>query len=398
MRINKNFAKLGENYFFAEISKKVREFATKLPDADIIRMGIGDVTLPLAPIVVEAMERASKEMGDANTFRGYGEYYGYDFLREAICDYYMGKNVELESNEVFVSDGAKSDAAGLLDIFDTGITALVPDPVYPVYVDTNILCGNTVITIPGSTDNFFLPMPDKSICTDLIYLNSPNNPTGAVYDHEQLKAWVDYAIGCDAIILYDAAYEGFIRSGKPTSIFQIEGAKKCAIEMGTLSKTAGFTGTRCAYTIIPKELERNGVSLGKLWNRRQATKFNGVSYIVQRGAEAALSPEGQKQSAKNLAYYLENAKIILNTLMELDIWHTGGEDAPYIWLKCPGGMSSWGFFDSLLEKANIVGTPGVGYGNQGEGFFRLTAFASRENTVKAMNRMKSTFSFVSEAN
>ena len=393
MRINKNFSKLGENYFFAEITKRVKDFSAKHPDADIIRMGIGDVTLPLAPVVVDAMKKASAEMGEAATFRGYGEYNGYDFLREAVSGYYRGKNVEIGANEVFVSDGAKSDVAGLLDIFDSGITALVPDPVYPVYVDTNILYGNTVVCIPGSADNMFLPMPDTDIRTDLIYLCSPNNPTGAVYNHEQLETWVDYAISIDAVILYDAAYEGFITSGRPTSIFQIEGAKDCAIEMGTFSKTAGFTGTRCAYTIIPKELKRNGTNLDKLWSRRQATKFNGVSYIVQRGAAAALSPDGLKQSSENLNYYLENAKIISNTLSELDIWHTGGEDAPYIWLKCPNGMSSWNFFDCLLEKSNVVGTPGAGFGNQGEGYFRLTAFASRENTVKAMNRIKDTFAF-----
>ena len=393
MRVNKNFAKLDENYFFAEISRRVNEFSKMHPDADIIRMGIGDVTLPLAPVVVEAMEKASKEMGDAATFRGYGEHYGYDFLREAICGYYSGKNVKLDLDEVFVSDGAKSDVAGLLDIFESGITALVPDPVYPVYVDTNILNGNTVICLPGNANNFFLPMPDTDIRTDLIYLCSPNNPTGSVYSHEQLRTWVDYAISNDAVILYDAAYEGFISSDKPTSIFQVAGAKECAIEMGTFSKTAGFTGTRCAYAIVPKELSRNGTSLRKLWNRRQATKFNGVSYIVQRGAEAALSPEGLKQSAENLKYYLENAKIITNVLSEIDIWHTGGEDSPYIWMKCQSGMSSWNFFDNLLEKANVVGTPGAGYGIQGEGYFRLTAFASREDTISAMNRMKGAFAF-----
>ena len=398
MRINKNFAKLGENYFFAEITKRVTQFSAMHPDADVIRMGIGDVTLPLAPVVVSAMEKASREMGDADTFRGYGEHYGYDFLREAVCGYYNGKNVELSLDEVFISDGAKSDVAGLLDIFDSGITALVPDPVYPVYVDTNIMYGNTVICIPGSADNLFLPMPDYEIRTDLIYLCSPNNPTGAVYSHEQLKTWVDYAKNCDAVILYDAAYEGFIRSNNPTSIFQIDGAKECAIEMGTFSKTFGFTGTRCAYTIVPKELMRNGTSLCKLWNRRQATKYNGVSYIVQRGAQAALSEEGLAQSAKNLQYYLENAKIISDTLSEIDIWHTGGVDAPFIWLKCPSGITSWGFFDSLLEKANVVGTPGAGFGNQGEGYFRLTAFASKENTISAMKRMKDNFAFVSEAN
>ena len=395
MRINKNFAKLGENYFFAEITSRVKEYSKMHPEADIIRMGIGDVTLPLAPVVVDAMEKAAREMGSADTFRGYGEHYGYDFLRDAVCGYYAGKNVELDASEVFISDGAKSDVAGLLDIFESGIVSLVPDPVYPVYVDTNILYGNTVICIPGCADNFFLPMPDTDIRTDLIYLCSPNNPTGSVYSHEQLKTWIDYAISNDAIILYDAAYEGFIRSGKPTSIFQVEGAKECAIEMGTFSKTEGFTGTRCAYAIIPKELSINGANLNKLWNRRQSTKFNGVSYIVQRGAEAALSAEGLRQSAENLKYYLENAKIISKVLSEIDIWHTGGEDAPYIWLKCPSGMSSWGFFDNLLEKANVVGTPGAGFGNQGEGYFRLTAFASHENTERAMSRMKEAFGYVS---
>ena len=393
MRINTNFSKLGDNYLFAEISKRVKVFSETNPGADIIRMGIGDVTLPLAPAVVSAMEKATKEMGDAGTFRGYGEYCGYDFLREAICGYYSKKNIELGLDEVFVSEGAKSDVAGLLDIFEPGITALVPDPVYPVYVDTNILCGNTVVCIPGNSGNFFLPMPDYDIRTDLIYLCSPNNPTGAAYSHEQLKIWIEYAIAHDAVILYDAAYEGFIRSSKPTSIFQIEGARDCAIEMGTFSKTSGFTGTRCAYTIVPKDLKRNGFYLANLWSRRQATKFNGVSYIVQRGAAAAYSPEGLRQSGENINYYLENAKIISNVLSEIDIWHTGGDDAPYIWLKCPNGMSSWDFFDNLLEKANVVGTPGVGFGNQGEGFLRLTAFASRENTINAMRRLKDNFAY-----
>ena len=393
MKLNKNFSNLGENYFFAEISRRVAEFQADRPEAKIIRMGIGDVTLPLAPVVVKALEEASREMGYAESFRGYGDSGGYNFLKKAICGYYAKKQVDIDIDEVFVSDGAKSDVAGILDLFEGGQTALVPDPVYPVYVDTNILCGNTVICLPGNVENGFLPKPDYGIKTDIIYLCSPNNPTGAVYGADALNVWVDYADSCDAVILYDSAYAGFIKSGRPTSIFQIKGAKKVAIEMGTFSKMSGFTGTRCAYTIIPKELKRECASLNSLWNRRQATKFNGVSYIVQRGAEAALSEEGLMQSMKNLDYYLENAKIITDTLTEIDIWHTGGIDAPYIWLRCPGGMSSWAFFDELLEKAHVVGTPGAGFGAQGEGFFRLTAFAGRENTVLAMKRIKELYAF-----
>lgn len=388
MKINKNYANLEESYLFAHIAAKVGEYTKANPDKKIIRMGIGDVTRPLAPAVVRAMETAAAEMGISETFKGYGDSPGYDFLRQAIKGYYHNKGVSLDTSEISVSDGSKCDVSNILDIFSTGSTALIPDPVYPVYVDTNIMAGNSIVYAPGSMDNDFLPMPDESIKADIIYICSPNNPTGAVYTEAQLKKWVDYALSQDAIILYDAAYEAFIQEDLPTSIFQIKGAEKCAIEIGSLSKTAGFTGTRCAYTIIPQTLEREGMSLNKMWARRQATKFNAVSYIIQRGAEAAFSPEGFAQSKANVEYYLENAEIIAQSLKDMNIFHTGGKNAPYIWLKCPEGLSSWGFFDMLLTKANVVGTPGAGFGTQGEGFFRLSAFGSRDNIVEAMDRVR----------
>lgn len=386
--INANYAKLGGNYFFAEITKRVRDFAEKNPGAELIRMGIGDVTRPLAPAVAEEMERASREMGSAPTFRGYGDHAGYEFLREAICGYYAAKGVEVGADEVFVSDGSKCDAAGLLDIFDRGITALVPDPVYPAYVDSNILGGNLVATVPGNEGNGFLPQPPADARAAIMYLCSPNNPTGAVYGETELRAWIDHAVKRDGVIVYDAAYESFIRSGKPSSIFQVDGARGCAIELGSFSKMAGFTGIRCAWAVVPKELRRCGASLNALWNRRQATKYNGASYIAQRGAKAALSDEGLAQSRKNVDYYLENAALISGALAELGVWHVGGKDAPLVWLKCPDGMASFAFFDRLLESAGIVGTPGSGFGAQGEGYFRFSAFATRGDTVEAMRRLK----------
>ena len=390
MHINQNYLNLKDSYLFSVIAKKVKEYTATHPDKNIIRLGIGDVTLPLVPAVVSAMQQAVTEMGAAETFRGYGEEQGYAFLRQAVCGYYGKKGVALRDDEVFINDGAKSDLGNILDIFSPDNTVLIPDPVYPVYVDTNIMAGRKIIYMNGNAANDFLPLPDKNIRADLIYLCSPNNPTGAVYSREQLKAWVDYALENDAVILFDSAYEIFVRDKtKPSSLYQIDGAKECAIEFCSLSKTAGFTGTRCGYTVVPHELKRDGAELNKLWLRRQTTKFNGVPYIVQRGAEAVFSDAGLKQINGNIDYYLQNARIMADTLTKLGIWFTGGENSPYIWLKTPNGMPSWDFFDFLLEKANVVGTPGTGFGVNGEGFFRLTAFGNRENVLEAMRRLQS---------
>ena len=384
MKINKNYENLEQSYLFSTVAKKVNEFANKNPGANIIRLGIGDVTRPLCKAVVEAMHKAVEEMGVKETFRGYGPEQGYDFLRTAVQGYYAKNNVNLELDEIFISDGAKSDLGNILDLFDKDNTVLVPDPVYPVYVDTNIMNGRKVIFTEANSDNCFLPAPQKDN-VDIIYICSPNNPTGAVYNKEQLTQWVQYAASNNAIILFDSAYECFISDENlPRSIYEIEGAKSCAIEFCSLSKTAGFTGTRCGYTIVPKELGK----LNKMWLRRQTTKFNGVPYIIQRGAEAVFTEEGQKEIKENINYYKENAKIISDTLKECGIWHVGGKHSPYIWLKCPNGMTSWEFFDYLLEKFQIVGTPGSGFGKNGEGYFRLTSFGSRENTIEAMERIK----------
>ena len=389
MNINNNYANLKENYLFARVSQKVKEYKTQNPQADVISLGIGDVTLPLAPAVIEAMQNAVSEMGNADTFRGYGEYQGYDFLRQAICGYYAEKEVTLGDDEVFISDGAKSDLGNILDIFSADNTVLIPDPVYPVYVDTNIMAGRNIVYIGGSAENSFLPLPDYSVHADIIYLCSPNNPTGAVYDRKQLGAWVEYALKNNAVILFDSAYEAFVRDpGLPTSIYQVDGARECAIEFCSMSKTAGFTGVRCGYTVIPRELMRGGVSLNKLWLRRQTTKYNGAPYIVQRGAEAGFTKAGLSQIRANIDYYAQNAGIISNMLSSLGIWHTGGKNSPYIWLQCPNNMQSWEFFDYLLANANIVGTPGEGFGANGEGFFRLTAFGDRSNVIAAAARFE----------
>jgi len=392
MNINKNYLNLEDSYLFSTIAKKVSEFTQNNPDKKVIRLGIGDVTLPLAPVVVEAIKKAADEMGNQSTFKGYGPEQGYDFLRQAIQKYYLRKSVNLETGEIFISDGAKSDLGNILDILGLDNTVLVPDPVYPVYVDTNVMAGRKIIFADANQANGFLPMPDKNIKCDIIYICSPNNPTGAVYTKEGLKAWVDYALQNDSLILFDAAYECFIKSKDlPNSIYEIEGAKSCAIEFCSLSKTAGFTGTRCGYTVVPKSLERNGVKLNKLWLRRQTTKFNGVPYIVQKAAEAVFSEVGQKQIKENIAYYSENAKIIADTMTSKGIWYTGGKHSPYIWLKCPNNMKSWEFFDYLLKNAAIVGTPGAGFGKNGECYFRLTSFGSREATIEAMERFSKLF-------
>lgn len=385
MKLNENYSNLKESYLFSTIAKKVNEFSTANTDKKIIRLGIGDVTLPLCKAVVSAMKSAVDEMGVQSTFRGYGPEQGYDFLKNAIKNYYLEHNVELESDEIFISDGAKSDLGNILDLFDKDNTVLVPDPVYPVYVDTNVMAGRKIVYINANEENDFLPAPDKNIKADIIYICSPNNPTGAVYTKDGLKQWVDYAIQNNAVILFDAAYEAFITDNLlPHSIYEIEGAKNCAIEFCSFSKTAGFTGTRCGYTVVPHSLGK----LNKMWLRRQTTKFNGVPYIVQRGAEAVFTPEGRKEIETNLNYYRENAKIIAATLDECGIKYFGGKYSPYIWLKCPDNMSSWDFFDYLLTNIQVVGTPGEGFGKNGEGFFRLTSFGSKENTIEAMRRIK----------
>lgn len=386
--INKNYLNLKESYLFTEIAHRVAKFSEENPNADIIRLGIGDVTKPLCKAVVDEMIKASQEMGTPEGFHGYGPEQGYDFLRNAVKDYYGGYGVELEEDEIFISDGAKSDIGNILDILGKDNTVLIPDPVYPVYVDTNIMDARNVVYANSNESNGFLPLPDDNTKADIIYICSPNNPTGAVYSKEQLKKWIDYANKNKALILFDAAYESFVTDDYPHSIFEIDGSKTCAIEFCSLSKTAGFTGTRCGYTVVPHALKVDGTELNKLWLRRQTTKFNGVSYIVQRGAAAVFTPEGQQQIRANITYYKENAKIITDAFDELGIWYTGGKNSPYVWMKCPGGMDSWTFFDKLLTEANVVGTPGAGFGENGEGFFRLTAFNTREKTEEAVKRIK----------
>ena len=388
MEINNNYKNLEASYLFSTIAKKVKEFSEKNPDKKVIRLGIGDVTRPLCKSVVEAMKKAVDEMGTLEGFHGYGPEQGYDFLKEKIQEYYKEKNVSLKLDEIFISDGAKSDLGNILDIFSKENVVLIPDPVYPVYVDTNIMQGRKIIFAQANQENNFLPLPDENLKADIAYICSPNNPTGAVYNKEQLKKWVDWANKNNAVILYDAAYECFVSDNNlPRSIFEIEGAKTCAIEFCSLSKTAGFTGTRCGYTVVPLELNYNDMSLNKMWLRRQTTKFNGVPYIVQRGAEAVFSEQGQKEIRENIDYYKKNAKIIADTLNKHNIWFTGGIHSPYIWLKCPNNMTSWEFFDFLLEKAQVVGTPGAGFGKNGEGFFRLTSFGTNELTKEAMERL-----------
>lgn len=388
MKINEHYLELEDSYLFSTVARKQREYQQAHPEKKVIRLSIGDVTLPLAPIVIKAMEDAVKEMGSKATFRGYGPEQGYDFLREAVQAYYQGHGVSLDVDEIFISDGAKSDLGNLLDIFSLDNTVMIPNPVYPVYQDTNIMLGRQVIYAEAGEENGFLPLPDPAVKADIIYLCSPNNPTGAVYSREQLAAWVDYAKKNDAVILYDAAYECFIRDDEtPHSIFEIEGAKECAIEVCSFSKTAGFTGTRCGYTVVPMALVSDGTPLNHLWLRRQTTKFNGVPYIVQRGAAAVFTEEGQMQVREAVDYYRENAKIMVDGMKKMGIWFTGGVNSPYIWMKCPGGRTSWEFFDYLLENAGVVGTPGSGFGRNGEGYFRLTAFGDQAETREAMERM-----------
>ena len=397
-KLNENYLNLKESYLFAEINHRVKAYQEANPDKKIIRLGIGDVTLPIGSKMIEQLHEGVDAMASSDTFKGYGPEQGYDFLRNAIVDYYKRNGVDcIEPDEVFVSDGAKSDTGNITDLFAQDNVILIPDPVYPVYVDTNIMNGRNITYIDANAENNFLPMPDHNFHADVIYICSPNNPTGAAYNRGQLKEWVDYALANDAIILYDSAYECFITDETlPRSIFAIEGARKCAIEFCSLSKTAGFTGTRCGYTIVPKDLKfaaSNGkeMSLNAMWNRRQTTKFNGVSYIVQKGAAAAFSVEGMAQCKANIKYYQENAKIIAEGLAKKNIRYFGGVNSPYIWFECPNNMESWDFFDYLLKNAQLVGTPGAGFGKNGHNFFRLTSFGNRENTIEAMNRIDQLF-------
>lgn len=389
LKINENYRNLEESYLFSTVGRKIAEYSQKNPDKKIIRMGIGDVTRPLCKAVIDNMHKAVDEMADSATFKGYGPEQGYDFVRNSLKAYYSSFGVELEADEIFVSDGAKSDIANILDIFSVDNTVLVPDPVYPVYVDTNIMAGRKIIFADANEQNGFLPLPDEKYDADIIYICSPNNPTGAVYNKDQLKQWVDFANKKGAVILFDAAYEAFISDPElPRSIYQIEGAKTCAIEICSLSKTAGFTGTRCGYTVVPKSLVFDNTMLNKLWLRRQTTKFNGVAYIIQSGAAAIFTEEGRKQIQESIDYYKRNAKVMADAFDEMGIWYTGGKNSPYIWFKCPNDMDSWDFFDKLLEEANVAGTPGAGFGKNGSKFFRLTAFGNYENTVEAMERIK----------
>lgn len=389
MKMNHHFDALGKNYLFAEVDRRVRAYVESNPGREIIRLSIGEGCRPLAPCVVKAMQDAAAEMGTKAGFRGYGPAEGYHFLRCAIQDKYMQFGVKVDVNEIFISDGAKSDLAHLLELFCADNTVLVPDPVYPVYVDDNILDGRRILYAQANAENNFLPMPNPEEHVDLIYICSPNNPTGAAYTTKQLLAWVEYALENDAIILYDAAYRCFLSEPDlARSIYQVNGAERCAIEIGSFSKRAGFTGTRCGYTVIPHSLERENMNLNATWRRRQQTKSNGVAYIVQRGAQAALSPLGQKQIQMDLEYYRTNAAVLGEALDAAGIWYCGGKNSPYLWLKCPGGMGSWQFFDWLIEHCGIAGAPGAGFGPCGEGYFRLTAFGEKEKTCIAAERLK----------
>lgn len=387
-----NFLKLKKNYLFAEIAKRSAAFKKENPDADVISLGTGDVTLPLVPSVIEAMHKAVDEMSRKETFKGYPPDGGFGFLREAIQKHdFADRGIDISVDEIFVNDGAKSDTANFGDILSRDNSVAICDPVYPVYLDTNIMAGREKIHImPCTAENGFVPeIPAESY--DIIYLCFPNNPTGSTATYAQLKEWVDYAKANGSLILYDAAYEAFTRGNYPRSIYEIDGALECAVEFRSFSKTAGFTGVRCGYTVVPKCLKADGMLLNELWSRRQGTKFNGVSYIIQRGAEAIYSESGQREIKANIDYYLENARIIRNTFEELGFVCYGGDNAPYIWIKLPDGTSSWKFFDYLLEKANVIGTPGCGFGQMGEGYFRLTSFGNREDIIKATERIKKLF-------
>lgn len=405
--INDNFRLLPENYLFSEVARRINAFKAAHPEADVIRMGIGDVTLPLCPAAIEAMHKAVDDEGNADTFHGYGPEQGYPFLRDAIALHdYNERGIDIRSDEIFISDGAKSDTGNFGDILGPDNIVAVTDPVYPVYVDTNVMSGRAgsllgdmwsdIVYLPVTAENGFVPQIPEGVVPDVIYLCYPNNPTGTTLTRAQLKVWVNYALEHGSLILFDSAYEAFIREDDvPHSIYEIEGAKKCAVEFRSFSKTAGFTGVRCGYTVVPhtvmgRDEDGKEVGLNHLWNRRQCTKFNGASYVSQRGAEAVYTPQGQQQIKAAVDYYLNNAKVMLEGLAKTGLEVFGGKNAPYVWIKCPDGMTSWEFFDMLLEKCNVAGTPGSGFGPAGEGYFRLTAFNTLENTIEAVRRIANT--------
>lgn len=384
----KSYGDLQDSYLFYNIAQKTKAYLEKNPDKKLYRMGIGDVSLPLCDAVIKALHSAVDDQSKADSFHGYMPECGAEFLREAIADYYGKRGVKLDADEVFVSSGASDELGDILDLFDQSNTALVIEPAYPAYVDANVMAGRKIIHLASGRENGFLPLPDDSSKADIIYLCSPNNPTGAVFNREQLQKWVDFANKNGSIILFDAAYEAFIEENElPHSIFELEGARTCAIEICSLSKTAGFTGTRCGYTIIPKDLERCGMNLNSMWVRNRTTKTNGVSYIIQKGAAAVFTDEGMEQIHENIKVYKNNGKCLMEALDKLGIWYCGGKNAPYIWLKCPKGMDSWQFFDYLLNEIQVVGTPGEGFGACGEGYFRFSTFGSPVDTKEAARRL-----------
>ncbi len=385
---NKNYSTLKDSYLFYNISQKLGAYLERNPGKHLYRMGIGDVTLPLCTSVIDALHTAVDDQASKETFHGYMPEVGADFLRKTVREHYEERGVKLELDEVFISSGASDELGDILDLFDRDNTVLVIEPAYPAYVDANMIAGRKIVHLPSSEKDGFAPMPPEGTDCDLIYLCSPNNPTGAVFGRDKLKAWVDYANRRGAVILFDAAYEAFIEDDLPHSIFEIEGARTCAIEICSLSKTAGFTGTRLGYTVIPKDLEADGMNFNKMWVRNRTTKTNGVSYIIQRGAMGVFSPEGREQIMKNIAIYKQNARVLTQALDAVGITYTGGKNAPYIWLRCPSGMTGWEFFDQLLENIQVVGTPGDGFGECGKGYFRLSTFGTVEDTAKAAELMK----------
>ena len=385
---NTNYQNLKESYLFYHIAQKTKAYLEEHPDSHLYRMGIGDVSLPLCDEVINALHQAVEDQAKKDTFHGYMPECGDSDLRRIIADYYKNRNVVLSEEEVFISSGASDELGDILDLFGREKNVLIMEPAYPAYVDANIIAGNRIIHVPAGEENGFLPLPDEKISADVIYICSPNNPTGAVFDFAGLKKWVDYANRTDAVIIFDAAYEAFIEEEEiPHSIYEIKDARKCAIEICSLSKTAGFTGTRCGYTVIPKELIRGEMNLNQMWIRNRTTKTNGVSYIIQKGAAAVFTEEGQKQIHDNINLYKKNAACLMEALDKLGIWYCGGKNAPYIWMKCPEGMGSWEFFDYLLQEIQVVGTPGAGFGACGEGFFRFSTFGSQEDTEAAAERL-----------
>ena len=389
---NMNYANLKDSYLFFNIAQKVKKYTAENPDKKILRLGIGDVSLPLCKAVVSALKEGVKDQSEKATFHGYMPECGAPFLREIIAKHYLKRGVFLDAEEVFVSSGASDELGDISDLFDRDNSVLLIEPAYPAYADANIIAGRKIIRLDSSEKDGFAPDPDENIAPDIIYICSPNNPTGAVFTKEKLKKWVDFANNSGAVILFDAAYEAFIEDDSvPHSIFEIDGAKDCAIEICSLSKTAGFTGTRLGYTVIPKALARNGMNFNAMWVRNRTTKTNGVSYIIQKGGSAVFTEEGQREIKENIAYYKNNAKIVMKVLDEFNIGYTGGRNAPYIWMKCPQGYTGWEFFDLLLEKVQIVGTPGEGFGSSGKGYFRFSAFGSREDTTEAAARLRDLF-------